>query len=85
RPIEVDWWIKRAKDPFKIPSLDTVSKFDTFRRSWISWWTALQPSYRREHQNGQPMPRSEVADAWIDLVIPGSNGIYLIIFTLAWW
>ena len=77
RPSQVGWWIRSARFG-TLPSLPNLHNYSS---SVISWWSHLQPSWRKldyAHSNRDD-------GAFGCLVQPGINGLLNIVILAYWW
>ncbi|PPR06998.1 hypothetical protein CVT24_011094 [Panaeolus cyanescens] len=85
RPKEVQTWVKRHKHLKSKPMDVDLSEFPS---TFNAWWRALQPDWRREHQDDATMPRTPPSTGdsdWTALAKGGNTGIYTLIMALSWW
>lgn len=83
RPEQVGYWIKCGR-PEKSPPIKDVQRYGDEMRSW---WTTLQPAWRRDHVRGK-WPLSRVApedEDWDRLARGGANGLMMFVIALGWW
>ena len=82
RPGEVSQWMKaRRYDNNHIPCLTDV---EAYRKSWVRWWMACQPSWRQDKE--WPLPKERVEGAtWGKLSARGRNGLFLVVMSTTWW
>ena len=78
----VSWWFHYSRRDFKrLPPIESLSEYE---KSWIAWWTKLQPNWR--NMDDWPFPRAATTDdPWDDLLVRGKDGVFVIVMTLAWW
>ncbi|KAM6497784.1 hypothetical protein JOM56_005732 [Amanita muscaria] len=82
RPEEVHWWNKRGKSFDHMPAIKTPVEFGTI---WWGWWQGMQPSWRKGNIN-EPLCCVAPKDAeWSHLCYGNTNGLAIIVMTLAWW
>ncbi|KAI0039759.1 hypothetical protein FA95DRAFT_1458304, partial [Auriscalpium vulgare] len=84
RPSEVHDWLKSGRKIEKPPYVTNVNKFGV---RWRSWWTVMQPTWRKPDEGGDwPLVRAEHPDeAWSNLRKAGKNGLVLVLHSLVWW
>ncbi|KAI0037307.1 hypothetical protein FA95DRAFT_1470623, partial [Auriscalpium vulgare] len=83
RPDEVRVWMKNGR---KFDRIQGVSKVAAFGKRWRSWWSVMQPEWRRAAAQPWPMVRENREDEpWDELRKGGQNGFVLILLTLVWW
>ncbi|KIL68673.1 hypothetical protein M378DRAFT_33326, partial [Amanita muscaria Koide BX008] len=82
RPEDVQWWIKRGKSFDNMPCVKKPAEFGVI---WWGWWKNLQPLWRRVDDSDNLL-REIPADAeWSCLLYGDSNGLAIVVMTLAWW
>ena len=71
----------QAYSPHHIPH---VSNVQSYRNSWVAWWTSCQPPWRRE--NGWPLSRECPSTVnWAKVGARGQSGLFLVIMSTTWW
>jgi hypothetical protein len=61
-----------------------VEDIDVYQQSWISWWMACQPPWRKDKAWPLPKERAEKA-TWGKLSARGRNGLFLVVMSTTWW
>jgi len=55
-----------------------------YSKSWILWWTACQPAWRKS--TGWPLSREKDTNAdWGKLAARGQNGMFMVVMSTTWW
>ena len=71
----------RAYSPHCIPY---VSNVQSYRNSWVAWWTSCQPSWRQG--DGWPLSREYPSTVnWAKVGAHGQSGLFLVIMSTTWW
>ncbi|KAJ7755134.1 hypothetical protein B0H16DRAFT_1315947 [Mycena metata] len=78
RPMEVGWWIQRAR---RTPP--KIKQADAFATSWIGWWIELNPK-GRVAAGPDKMLRTEGQSGWEGLTAR-VNGLLSVLMSLKWW
>lgn len=87
-PKLLNTWIQKHKRI--VTQCPKISNINAFGADWRSWWTGLQPEWRRKSRRGQdtwplkcsPFPGVE---DWPDLKLHGQRGVFLVVLSLGWW
>jgi hypothetical protein len=58
---------------------------EEYGKSFMQWWTALQPSWRRSMANGTLTKDAPDDEKWGGLMKGGTAGIYTVVVALSWW
>jgi hypothetical protein len=77
-------WIKSRIDKKDVaPRVQPVE----YGKSFMKWWTALQPSWRRSMVGGTLTLAKDIPDdeKWGGLMKGGTAGIYTVVVALSWW
>ncbi|KAH9914762.1 uncharacterized protein BXZ73DRAFT_11632, partial [Epithele typhae] len=83
RPDEVKQWIKGGRQYGRPPEIKNITLFATAAKRW---WCRLQPDFRCAEDFTWPLPRTVDSDSdWEDLLLGGSNGLFIAIMCLSWW
>lgn len=82
RPTELSTWMKGRS--FSADRLPFVPNTGAFGRSWVTWWTACQPAWRRNE--GWPLPKARGSSTtWGKLAARGQNGMFIVVMSIALW
>ena len=73
-------WLRGGRK-FNAPPI--ISKLSTYTEAWWVWWNSLQPDWRQGSASATLVPVS--GEKWSRTYIGGSNGVFVVILTLAWW
>ncbi|KDR75456.1 hypothetical protein GALMADRAFT_140956 [Galerina marginata CBS 339.88] len=79
-PGDVKQWIQRARSPTWRPIIQDLAKFE---REFGAWWTALQPEWRVEAEEGHAVEDGE--GDWEVLRKQGLNGLLSLLAALFFW
>ncbi|KAJ7734410.1 hypothetical protein B0H16DRAFT_1246416, partial [Mycena metata] len=82
RPTEVQWWIQRARKV--TPPIKNAA---AFAASWMRWWYALNPTWRRGDGGIDSMAREGGGEEgeWDAVDVRGGNGLLSVLVCLKWW
>ena len=82
RPAELSQWMKtRRYDDDHVPCVMNV---DNYHDTWVHWWMASQPPWRRGKR--WPLPKEQVENAtWGKLSARGKHGLFLVVMSTTWW
>lgn len=71
----------RSYSPDRLPFISDTSAYGS---AWIAWWTACQPSWRRN--TGWPLSKEQHSDAnWGKLAARGQSGLFTVVMSTTWW
>ena len=70
------------RDLKKIPK--NLGSEEEYSEAWAQWWAGLQPDWRPRDEDGS-IRSGEGEGPWDDLVVPGSNGMFIVLLSLSWW
>lgn len=80
RPDAIKAWIGRARSSTWRPVISDTSVYES---EYMSWWAALQPSWRKSSDGG--IIFAKVEGNWEILRRPGLNGILSVMAGLLFW
>ena len=78
----VSLWLRCGR---KIKSPPVISQLKTYAVAWWAWWKVLQPEWRRDAVRGGVYEKPPPGEKWTRTYIGGSNGMFIVVLTLAWW
>jgi hypothetical protein len=84
RPEQVHSWLARKRDFGSPPDICSITRYG---RSWLDWWSELQPSWRKPSSPGT-LPPSIYSSSEGDLSslkVSGKNGMLLVLVSFVWW
>ncbi len=70
----------------KLQKIPAIKSTTAYTEGWWSWWTQLQPTWRRRGPEGRPILDGVVGGGWgKNLCRPGNNSVLLLLLGLVWW
>ncbi|KAJ8456443.1 hypothetical protein ONZ51_g12119 [Trametes cubensis] len=85
RPEEIKHWISRGRRYDRLPIVKSLGHYAT---AWKKWWATMQPQCRQPEGAAQwplLLVAPENPSEWNIIRINGSNGLFIIIVSLAIW
>ncbi|KAH9885592.1 hypothetical protein C8Q73DRAFT_624379, partial [Cubamyces lactineus] len=85
RPEEIKHWISRGRRYDRLPIVKSTAQYAS---AWKAWWISMQPLCRMPEGGAAWPPRSitpKAAGQWDSLRVGGTNGIFIVVVSLAIW
>ncbi|KAI5823646.1 hypothetical protein K523DRAFT_135737, partial [Schizophyllum commune Tattone D] len=84
KPAILQHWIQCGRAP-RVKQNPLVKNVKAFEKDVWSWWSGLQPSWRKFDGDGRPSEDRDVDGDWGHLEVHGQNGFMSVVACLCWW
>jgi hypothetical protein len=81
RPEQIHSWIARKREYSNPPHIPSITRYG---KSWLDWWSELQPSWRKPPSPGS-LPPSIYSGDLSSLRVSGKNGMLIVLIGFVWW